>query len=157
MVPKVDDYLTGQGLQKSSADQSLYFHEENDDFTLLVLYVDHVYLTKNNLLHIARLWKEIQTAFDMTELVTSSYSSRIEFLLSPYSIRFTQLQYIKSMLANFRLSECRHVATSMIEKTHLLPHMRTPHANSLLYQTLVGKLIFLDTYNVTYCLCRKHH
>lgn len=47
------------------------------------------------------------------------------------------------MLTDFGLSECRPVETPMAEKTHMLPDMGTPPADSVLYQTMVGKLIFL--------------
>lgn len=140
---KIDDYLTGQGLQKSSADQNLYFHEKDGLLTLLILYVDDVYLTGNNLSYIARLRSDIQTAFEMTDLGTLSYSLGIEFLFGPDGIRLTQRRYIESMLADFGLSECRPVATPMVEKTHLVPDMGATPTDLVRYQTMVGKLIFL--------------
>ncbi|OAE29048.1 hypothetical protein AXG93_146s1240 [Marchantia polymorpha subsp. ruderalis] len=99
--------------------------------------------TGNNLPHIARPQTEIQTAFEMIDMGILSHSLVIKFIFSPDGIRLTQRQYIKSMLADFGLSECRHVATPMVEKMHLLPDMGMPSADSILYQTMVGKLIFL--------------
>ncbi|OAE23571.1 hypothetical protein AXG93_4316s1020 [Marchantia polymorpha subsp. ruderalis] len=152
---KVDNYLTTQGLRKSTTDQNLYFHEDNGLLILLILYVDDVYLTGNNLPHIARLWTEIQTAFKMTDLGTLSHSLGIEFLISHDGIRLTQRQYIESMLADFGLNKCRLVATHMAEKTHLLSDMRTPPADSVLYQTMVRNLIFLihTRSDIAYVVC----
>lgn len=80
---KVDNYLTTQGLRKSTTDQNLYFHEDNGLLTLLILYVDDINLTGNNLPHIAQLRTDFQTAFEMTDLGTLSHYLGIEFLLSP--------------------------------------------------------------------------
>lgn len=56
---KVDGFLLSQGLRNSTADPNLYIHEQDGLLTLLLLYVDDVYLTGDNLPRIARLRQEI--------------------------------------------------------------------------------------------------
>lgn len=140
---KVDHYLCSQGLQKSSADANLYFHESQGKLTLLLLYVDDVYLTGNDTVHIELIRQAIQTEFEMSDLGLLSFSLGLEFLFSASGIRVTQRQYVKDMLAEFGLSECRPAATPMQEKLQLLPDMKAAPADSVHYQRMVGKLIFL--------------
>jgi hypothetical protein len=77
---KVDSYLLSQGLKKSKADYNLYFHDDHGKLTLLILYVDDVYLTGNNTEHIALIRSEIKQAFEMSDLGLLSYSLGLEFL-----------------------------------------------------------------------------
>lgn len=87
---KVDSYLLSQGLTKSKADYNLYFHEDQGKITLLLLYVNDVYLTGNNDVRIAFIRKEIQQTFEMSDLGLLSYSLGLEFLFEPEGILVTQ-------------------------------------------------------------------
>lgn len=140
---KVDAYLLSQGLTKSQADYNLYFHLDQGKITLLLLYVDDVYLTGDNHAHIAFIKSEIQQAFEMSDLGLLSYSLGIEFMFWPDGISVTQRQYIREMLTEFGLDKCKPAPTPMMEKLRLLPDMQAPPADSALYQRMVGKLIFL--------------
>lgn len=140
---KVDTYLLSQGLQKSKADYNLYFHKAQGKLTLLLLYVDDVYLTGNNDEHIAFIKSEIQQAFEMSDLGLLSYSLGMEFLFRSDGLSVTQRQYIREMLTEFGLEKCKPAPTPMMEKLKLLPDMKAPLADSTKYQRMVGKLIFL--------------
>lgn len=140
---RFDTFLLSQGLHKSSADQNLYSHIANDKVTLLLLYVDDVYITGNNPGHITLLHTAVTREFDISDLGQLSFSLRIEFLFQPSGILFTQRQYIQDMLLEFGLAECRRVATPMLDKHKLEPEMDSPPSDPVLYQRMVGKLIFL--------------
>lgn len=92
--------MLSQGLTKSQADYNLYFHEENGKLTLLLLYVDDVYLTGNNTAHIASIRAEIQKEFDMSDLGILSYSLGIEFIFQPDGILLTHVSMSKRCFRN---------------------------------------------------------
>lgn len=140
---RMDSYLASQGLHKSTADTNLYFHIEGSLLTLLLLYVDDVYITGSNSSHVALLRSEIQQAFDMSDLGPLTYSLGLEFISCPAGILVSQRQYVKATLHEFGLDTCKPAATPMIEKVHLVPDMQAEAADSSLYQIMVGKLIFL--------------
>lgn len=139
----VDNYLLQEGLKKSSADCNLYYHEENGLLTLLLLYVDDVYVTGNNDSHIAHIRGAIQGKFEMSDLGLLSYSLGIEFIFSPSGIMLTQRQYMREILSEFGLADCHPVKTPMAEKIKLEPDMAAPLTDPTQYQKMVGKLIFL--------------
>lgn len=140
---KVDSYLLGQGLLKSNADYNLYLHEADGKIALVILYVDDLYLTGDDTQYIERIRTAIQQEFEMTDLGLLSYSLGLEFLFLSEGILVTQRQYIRDMLCEFSLDQCRSVATPMTEKLKLTPDMQAPPADAQLYQRMVGKLIFL--------------
>lgn len=148
---KVDSYLLSKGLLKSQADYNLYFFEDKGKITLLILYVDDVYLTGDNTEHIATIRSEIQEAFEMSDLGLLSYSLGLEFLFQREGILVTQRQYIKEMLRDFGLEHCKPVPTPMVEKLKLTPDMGAPLADAARYQQMVGKLIFLTHTRVDIC------
>lgn len=55
----VDHYLLSQGFPKSSANANLYFYESQGKLTLLLLYIDDVYLTRNDIVHIELICRAI--------------------------------------------------------------------------------------------------
>lgn len=116
---KVDSYLTSQGLQKSNADYNLYYNDRNGRLTLLILYVDDVYLTGKKDDHIQFIRTEIQKEFEMSDLGVLSYSLSMEFLFLPDGIAVTQRTYIREMLVKFGLGDSRTIHTPMAEKEHL--------------------------------------
>ena len=140
---KIDSYLLAQGLRKSQADFNLYFHEQDGLLTLLLLYVDDVYLTGNDSKCIALIRSHIKGEFEMSDLGLLSYSLGLEFLFRPEGILFTQRQYILELLTEFGLADCKPVATPMAEKLRLTLDMAAPVVDCHRYQRMVGKLIFL--------------
>ncbi|OAE30886.1 hypothetical protein AXG93_3943s1170 [Marchantia polymorpha subsp. ruderalis] len=112
---KVDAYLLSQGLTKSQADYNLYFHLDQGKITLLLLYVDDVYLTGDNDAYIAFIKSEIQQAFEMFDLELLSYSLGIEIMFQPDGISVTQRQYIRVMQTKFGLDKCKPAPTRMMD------------------------------------------
>lgn len=141
---RVDSYLLSQGLSKSTADSNLYFHHREGKLTLLVLYVDDVYLTGNDTEYIDLIRTDIQREFEMTDLGVLTYSLGLEFIFLAEGLAVTQRQYIRTMLTDVGLENCRPVPTPMIEKQKLEPSMDAPLADPTKYQQMVGKLIFLS-------------
>lgn len=141
---KVDSYLLSRGLLKSHADYNLYYNNDHGKVTLLILYVDDVYLTGDNEAHISFIRQDIQSTFEMTDLGLLSYSLGIEFLFQPKGILMTQRRYIHDMLQEFGMHECKPATTPMLEKLKLVPEMNAPPVDVSLYQRMVGKLIFLS-------------
>lgn len=140
---KVDGYLLSQGLTKSTADGNLYYFEEGGKLTLLILYVDDVYITGDHSSHIAEVRANIQCEFEMCDLGLLSYSLGLEFIFDTAGILVTQRQYVRELLTEFGLSDCRPAYTPMQEKLKLELDMSAPSTDTTTYQRMVGKLIFL--------------
>lgn len=107
----MDGYLLSQGLQKSTADSNLYYFEDQGTLTLLILYVDDVYITGDNTSNIAAIRANIQREFEMCDLGLLSYSLELEFIFDSTGILVTQRQYVCELLSDFGLSECRPAHT----------------------------------------------
>lgn len=140
---KMDDFLCTQRLRKSAADPNLYISEVDGRLMLLLLYVDDVYLTGNDAPKIAQVRAALKNTFDMSDLGLLSHSLGLEFKFTSSGLLLTQCQYVKELLADFGMADCRPVATPMIEKLRLDPDMAAPPVDSTTYQQMVGKLIFL--------------
>lgn len=130
----VDGYLQSAGLRKSTADGNLYYHEVDGLLTILLLYVDDVYITGSNDTHIAYIRAAIQEEFEMSDLGLLKYSLGLEFLFNPAGILITQRHYIREILSEFGMSDCRPVKTPMVEKAQLEPEMAVPPTDATEYQ-----------------------
>ena len=140
---KIDSSLSALGLQKAHADSNLYFANNAGRLTLLLLYVDDVYLTGDDVERLQITRTALNKEFDMSDLGVLSHSLGMEFQFSDAGIAITQRAYVSDMLAEFGLSDCKPSPTPMVEKEHLEPDMLAPPTDQTLYQRMVGKLIFL--------------
>lgn len=131
----VDTYLQREGLHKSTADGNLYYLDTSALLTLLLLYIDDVYITGDNDAHIAHLRATIQGEFEMSNLGLLSYSLGVEFLFSALGIMMTQRQYIREILPEFGLGECRPVKTPMVERPFKLNPGIWEHHSQILPNT----------------------
>lgn len=93
--------------------------------------------------HIASIRSAIHSQFDMSDLGLLSYSLGLEFVFTSSGVLVTQRQYVRELLSEFGLSECRSVHTPMVDKLRLEPDMQASLTDKTMYQRMVGKLIFL--------------
>lgn len=63
---RIDRYLTGLGFCKNSADPNLYFKVFNGEMLILVLYVDDLFVTRED--HLIHRCKELTSKFEMKDL-----------------------------------------------------------------------------------------
>ena len=68
----------------------------------------------------------------MSNLGLLSYSLILEFLFKPKGIVVTQRQYIKEMLQEFDLANCKSISTPMAEKLKLTSDMQASPTDSTL-------------------------
>lgn len=102
-----------------------------------------MYLTGDDHDHLQFIRNAIQQEFEMSDLGLLSHSLGMEFQFLSEGIVVTQRTYVREILMEFSLSDCRPQHTPMAEKAQLQPDMAAPPADPALYQRMVGKLIFL--------------
>ena len=69
---RIDSFLTSLGFTKSKADSNLYFKVMNDEPVILLLYVDNLFLTREENL-ITKCKKKLAAEFEMKDLGPMHY------------------------------------------------------------------------------------
>eukprot|EP01018_Ginkgo_biloba_P011003 Gb_34728 [translate_table: standard] len=81
--------------------------------TFVVLYVDDLLITGNDVSMISDLKKDLQMNFEMTDLGLLHYVLGIEVWQTPGRVFISQAKYIWEVLRRFRMEDCKPVCTLM--------------------------------------------
>jgi hypothetical protein len=69
---RIDNFLTILGFTKSKVDSNIYLKVMNDEMVILLLYVDDLFLTREEKL-ITECKKKLASEFEMKDLVLMHY------------------------------------------------------------------------------------
>jgi hypothetical protein len=115
---RIDSFLTSLGFTKSKVDSNLYFKVMNDEPFILLLYVDDLFLTREEKL-ITNCKKKIIAEFEMKDLGLMHYFLGLEVWQSPEKIFLNQEKYANEILKRFDMLECKSMNTPMESETML--------------------------------------
>jgi hypothetical protein len=101
---QIDNFLMSLGFTKSKADSNLYFKVMNNEPIILLLYVDELFLTREEKL-ITECKKRLASEFEMKDLVLMHYFLGLEVWQSPERIFLNQGKYPGEILKRFDMLE----------------------------------------------------
>ena len=140
----------------SQALKTLGYHQCNGEHTLLfkgaqrglitilIVYVDDIIITRNNLKEIKGLEEHLDKNFEVKQLGPLRYFLGIEFARSNEGILMTQQKYILELLEETKHTNF-HINETPIEVNHKLTILEDdPKIEICSYQKLIGKLLYLS-------------
>ena len=105
--------IRAAGFSPSEHDPALFIHRSPHGRTLLLLYVDDMLITGDDIEHICHVKKQLGEQFQMSDLGPLSYFLGIEVLHSPKGYYLCQSKYIHDLLARSGITDSRTAATPM--------------------------------------------
>ena len=127
----------------SRYDSALFLHRTNKDTILLLLYVDDMIITGDDLNGIQELKDFLSQQFETKDLVHLSYFLGLEITHSTDGLYITQAKYASELLSRAGLTDSKTVDTPVELNAHLTPSGGKPLSNPFLHRHLVGNLIYL--------------
>ncbi|RVW13792.1 Retrovirus-related Pol polyprotein from transposon RE1 [Vitis vinifera] len=110
---------------------------------LLLLYVDDMTITGDDLSGIQELKDFLNQQFEMKDLGHLSYFLGLEITHSTDGLYITQAKYASDLLSQAGLTDSKTVDTPVELNAHLTPSGGKPLSNPSLYRRLVGSLVYL--------------
>jgi hypothetical protein len=147
---RIDSFLTSLGFTKSKADSNLYFKVMNDEPVILLLYVDDLFLTREENL-ITECKKRLASEFEMKDLGLMHYFLGLEVWQSPERIFLNQGKYAVEILKRFNMLECKSMNTPMEAKLKLLVDTSSELIDATLYRQIIGSLMYLMNTRLDIC------
>jgi hypothetical protein len=148
---RIDSWLIGQGLKRSSADPNLYYSIKNGKFTIILLYVDDLLLTGDNSSKISRIQYVLQDEFEMADLGKARHYLGTELHYHAFGIYLHQREYITKLLERFGMQACNLASLPMDPRESLSREMNSPKIDPTLYRLLVGSLIYVTNTRPDIC------
>jgi hypothetical protein len=115
----------------------------NGNTLIVVVYVDDLVITGNNIDLILRLKKQLVDSFDMTDLGTLHYFLGLQVLPLCDGFFISQSKYVMDLLTHFKMEYCKPCATPFQSGVKLTKTCQTPKVDATLYRQLVDSLIYL--------------
>ena len=132
------------GFQQSNSDHTLFLKHRQGKVTALIIYVDDMIITGDDVEEISRLQEQLAAEFDMKNLGGLKYFLGIEIARSRQGIFLSQRKYVLDLLSEVGLIDCKPADTPMVQNHKLGEHSNQVPTNKERYQKLVGKLIYLS-------------
>ncbi|XP_022041699.1 uncharacterized mitochondrial protein AtMg00810-like [Helianthus annuus] len=144
---KLTDVLVGVGFVQSQCDHSLYILNKDYVFIALLVYVDDIVITGNNVTEIGRIKGLLSKSFQIKDLGVLKYFLGLEVVYDKSGICLNQRKYCLDLLSKFGYLGCKPVNTS-IELSHVVNNKISGEQKDLVditsYQKLIGKLTYLS-------------
>ena len=132
------------GFQQSNADHTLFLKKQQGKVTALIVYVDDMVITGDDIEEISRLQGQLASEFEMKNLGGLKYFLGIEVARSTQGIFLSQRKYVLDLLSEVGLLECKPVDTPIVQNHKLGIYPNQKPTDKGRYQRLVGKLIYLS-------------
>lgn len=116
---------------------------EGGNFVAILVYVDDLVITGNNLNVITTTKEMLASQFHMKDMGELSYFLGIEADITQKGIFLSQRKYTCDLLSEYGLTECKPLKLPMDSHVKLTMATGTPLTDPEEYQRLVGKLIYL--------------
>ncbi|GJX27479.1 ribonuclease H-like domain-containing protein [Tanacetum coccineum] len=162
---KLTSALIQNGFIQSKNDYSLYVKSKKGLFVALLVYVNDIVVTGNDLSEIESFLSFLSLKFMIKDLGELKYFLRIEVSKNKNGICLSQRKYCLELLSEYGLLACKPVVTPLQQNT-ILSFEETENDKFLPsmteYQKLVGKLIYLfvtrpDIAYDVHCLSQHMH
>lgn len=143
---RLSTFLTSHGFHQFSADHSLFLRFHGNITTALLVYVDDIILTGNNLDEIHSITTLLDQTFKIKDLGNLKFFLGLEIARSSRGIHLCQRKYTLDILADSGMLGSRPNSTPMDYSTRLQASSGTPlsdASSSSSYRRLVGRLIYL--------------
>ena len=106
--------MKGFGYRQSNSDHTIFLRNSGNQITCLVIYVDDMVITGNNVKEIDQLRSKLFQEFEMKDSGQLKYFLGIEVLRSKKGIFINQRKYTLDLLAEAGMIDCKPAETPMV-------------------------------------------
>ncbi|PRQ42417.1 putative RNA-directed DNA polymerase [Rosa chinensis] len=132
------------GYKQSNSDHTLFLKHQKGKVTVLIIYVDDMVITGDDLVEIGSLQKKLASEFEMKNLGDLKYFLGIEVARGKDGIFLCQRKYVLDLLAETGMLDCSPIDTPIEQNHKLAEYPDQLPTDKPRYQRLVGRLIYLS-------------
>eukprot|EP00253_Pinus_taeda_P004978 PITA_04978 len=140
---RIDSYLLENGFDKCDGEPTVYIKEKDGKLLIVVLYVDDVIFTGNDVFLIENFKTIMKEEFEMTYMGLLRYFLGIEVDQNENGIFISQAKYVNEVLGRFNMQECKAAITPTVMGLKLSKEDSSKDFDPSLYKSIVGSLMYL--------------
>jgi uncharacterized membrane protein YciS (DUF1049 family) len=141
----LDKYLQDKGLKRETIECNLYIKTNNNDFLIMLVYVDDIIFGSNNSSLVQWFSSAMQSEFEMSMI------GELPFFLGLYiterfeGIFISQAKYQREMLKRFQMEDSTPMSTLMVTGCKLSKDDDSPDVDQSSYRSMIGNLFYITT------------
>ena len=139
-----------QGYIQIHADHTLFTRFSHGKISVLIVYVDDILITGDDLEELMRLKIRLSHEFEIKVLGEMKYFLAMEVARSKKGIVISQYKYVQDILKDSDMSGCRPAKTPIDANKKLGNVTNDSLVDAQQYQRLVGRLMYLSTLASTF-------
>ena len=140
---KFSSTISQHGFSGNSFDTTLFLRRSNHGITILLLYVDDMIITGDDMQGIQDLKHFLGHQFEMKDLGPLNYFLGLEVYSSADSYYLTQAKYTSDLISRANITDSKIVDTPIEYNCHLNSHDGESLSDVTLYRHFVRSLIYL--------------
>eukprot|EP00253_Pinus_taeda_P029362 PITA_29362 len=140
---RTDSYLLENGFEKCEGEPTVYIKEKYGKLLIVVLYVDDVIFTGNDVCLFENCKAVMKEEFEMTDMGLLRYFLGIEVDQNENGIFISQEKYVNEVLGRFNMQECKAAITPTVMGLKLSKEDSSKDFDPSLYKSIVGNLMYL--------------
>jgi hypothetical protein len=153
---KFSSTISQHGFSASSYDSALFFRYSDHGITILLLYVDDMIITGDDVQGIQDLKHFLGQHFEMKDLGPLSYFLGLEVSSSSDGYYLTQAKYTSDLISRAGITDSKIVDTPIEYNNRLNTHDGEPLPDATFYRQLVGSLVYLTVTRPDISYARSH-
>ena len=138
----LDLYLQNSGFTQSDADPCVYTKFCDGYKIIVLIWVDDILIAASNELVLNEVKNVFQSRFKMRDLDLLSWFLGIEFKFEDNKIIMSQETYVKKILKQFNMENCKSRSTPCDIKQNIKQNEENIAVDAKLYRAIVGSLIY---------------
>lgn len=150
---RLTTFLIEHHYTQTASGHSLFVKTNNSSITILLVYVDDVILTSNDLNEFHLIKIALNNTFKIKDLGKLKYFLGIEVAHSKEGIMLYQRKYCLDLLEDSGFLDSKPVSTTSDPTLKLHQDSSTPYHNVISYRRLIGRLLYLNATrpHITFC------
>ena len=139
----LDRYLHQQGFKKGNVDRNIYIKVDQDNILTIEVYMDEIIFGNDDDRLSQKFTTNMQSEFEMSLLGELNFFLGLQISQLDGGRFISQTKYIKEMLKNFGMEDCKLVITPMQTNCKLSKDDKSKDAYQILYRSIIGSLIYV--------------
>eukprot|EP00253_Pinus_taeda_P007975 PITA_07975 len=140
---RIDSYLLENEFAKCEGEPTIYIKENDGKILIVVLYVDDVIFTGNDVYLIQNFKSVMKEEFEMTNMGLLRYFLGIEVDQNENGIFISQEKYVNEVFGRFNMQEYKAAITPTVMGLKLSKEDSNKDFDPSLYKSIVGSLMYL--------------
>ncbi|KAJ9707429.1 hypothetical protein PVL29_002449 [Vitis rotundifolia] len=130
---KIAEFLTQSGYSVTLVDSSLFVKANGGKLAIVLVYVDDLIITRDDVEEICRTKENLSVRFEMKELGQLKHFLGLEVDRTHEGIFLYQQKYAKDLLKKFRMLEYKPISTPMEPNAKMCEHEGKDLKDAIMY------------------------